>query len=356
MMWRFQDPILGLIVLATGITILVLAWVINGQRPIVYSTSAWQPFVRPTWRVRLRPVLWLLKLGVVIALALAMARPQSGLEQSSINSEGVAIQLVVDRSSSMLSRMSTDGQSNASRLAVVKDVLDAFLLGREDQNVGGRSGDLIGLIAFAGFADIAAPLVTDIDGLAALVKSVQPAQSFEDGTSIGDALYVATLNLIGAEDLVKKTLPEDQQDQFELVSRVIVLLTDGQDGGSRPIQDVAELASQHDIKIYTILINSDMGVSRSIFGTNLIPTMELDGGELKQAAEISGGKYFEASDQNALAEVYAEIDALETVETSETYFQYREESMPWLWLALILLALDRILAATVFGRLPADAA
>jgi Ca-activated chloride channel family protein len=139
-----------------------------------------------SWRLRLRPVLVVARLLCLALLILALARPRKGTVLSEISTEGVAIEAVVDHSGSMNAEMDYSGE-NLNRLEVVKRVLADFVEG-DKKGLGGRTGDLIGLVTFARYADTTCPLVLSHNVLTEFLKKTEiVTMRNEDGTSIGPA-------------------------------------------------------------------------------------------------------------------------------------------------------------------------
>ena len=306
-------------------------------------------------------LLWLPRVLLLLAMAaatIALARPQLGEGKVLTSTDAVAIQLVVDRSGSMALPMSMDGQEMA-RLDVVKRVVRDFLLG-DGKALAGRPADIIGLVQFARYADTACPMVRDHKAVVMLVDAIHTAnQRFEDGTSIGDGLALAAARLHTAEqdlqarhDELKTAAPDD----FRIKSKVIVLLTDGDNNaGTHDPIEAAKLASQWGIKVYTIGLGGDTYmIQRSPFGDMKIPVRgDVDAKTLKAIAEATGGKFFAAQDGAALRNIYAEIDRLEksNIKTID-YTDYTELFTPVAFASLGLLALHTLLGATWLRRTP----
>ncbi|MEM1165667.1 MAG: VWA domain-containing protein [Planctomycetota bacterium] len=269
-------------------------------------------------------------------LVVALARPQSGRGEESTTTEGVAIVMTVDRSNSMSQQMRFDGRM-ARRIDVVKQVLAEFVLGN-DEGLEGRPNDLIGLVSFTAYADTVAPLSSQHDTLVQLAYQIPldagDRLSGTAGTAIGDGLALAAARLVEGE----KSLAAARDDEFELTSKVIVLLTDGQENmGEIAAAAAAEIARELEIKIYPIAIGSD----------------PVDLAVLRTIAERTGGEFALARDGEELREIYERIDELErsTVE-SVTYTSYTERFMPIAVLALVLIACATLLDATLLRRLP----
>lgn len=296
---------------------------------------------------------WLLALAMLAGIV-ALARPQLGEGKVLTSTDAVAIQLLVDRSGSMALPMPMDGQE-MSRLDVVKRVVRDFLQG-DGKGLAGRPADLIGLVQFAGYADTACPMVRDHKALAQLVDAVPLAQRFEDGTAIGDGLALASARLRTAEQDLKSRHTELADEDFRIKSKVIVLLTDGDNNRGRydPVE-AAKLAAQWGIKVYTIGIGSDSyQVMRTPFGDQRIPVRsDVDERTLNAIADATGGKYYRAEDGRALRDIYSDIDRLEksTVKTID-FTDYTELFAPVAMASVCLLGLRGLLGATWLRRSP----
>ena len=314
-----------------------------------------------SWRLRLRFLLSIARILCVGLLIVAIARPRKGTVLSEISTEGVAIEVVVDRSGSMETEMSYQGQK-LTRLGVVKEVLKDFIEG--DKGFKGRSSDLAGLITFARFADTKCPLVHSHNVLVEFLKKTDIVKlENENFTAIGDAIALAAARLKKAEDeilqrKVQLGLSEnDDERNFKIKSKVIILLTDGINnaGDYNPIE-AAELAGEWGIKIYTIGIGSAEAFTtmQTVMGTFRMPArQELDEGLLKMIAENTGGFYGKAGDEKALRNIVKKIDELEKTEVkSIQYTQYAERFGPWTIAALIVLASEILAACTVFRKIP----
>ncbi len=289
---------------------------------------------------RIRLVLPLLRTVALGCLVLAAARPQRADETSRVYAEGVAIQLVLDTSTSMEDTDLSPPGKRLTRLDVVKDVVGRFIHG--DGELSGRPNDLIGLIRFAGYADSICPLTLDRLTLKAILDSVRMVTTREeDGTAIGDALALAVERL---RNLERTT---GSGERLRIVSRVIILLTDGEDNAGllRPVQ-AGELAAHYGVKVYTIMAGT--GALRA-FGGRAIP----EDADLRKIAELSGGKHFRATDDDSLRHVYQEIDKLERTHVEEQRFaRYRDLAGPWLLVAFIALGLQMLLDATLLRKIP----
>ena len=307
----------------------------------------------PTLRQRL---MWLppaLTLASIIFLIIGIARPREGREQTVVDSEGIAIEMVVDRSGSMRALdFQIDGE-HVDRLTAIKNVAGKFVGGGDE--LEGRFNDLVGLITFAGYADGETPptldhafLVSQLDN-AEIVTSRQ-----EDGTAIGDAISLA----------VEKLNALDLRQAEKVKSKIIILLTDGENtaGELDPIQ-AAELAQTMGIKVYTIGVGTkgQAPVPMSTFSGQQVIRMinvNIDEATLTKVADTTGGKYFRATDTDSLEQIYSEIDELEKTKVeSKHYVDYRELAVqpyragimsvpPMILIALALLSARLLLQQT----------
>ena len=317
-------------------------------------------------RLRLRPLQIILRLACIALLIVALARPRKGTVLSEISTEGVAIEVVADRSGSMQTEMDYYGET-LNRFEAVKKVLSDFING-DKKDLAGRNNDLVGLITFARYADTACPMVLTHNVLLEFLKKTEIVRlRSEDGTAIGDAIALAAARLKTAEEDIKKRkarlirageqIPEEQESGFKIKSKVIILLTDGMNNAGEydPVQ-AAELAKEWDIKIYTIGIGSAQAYTtiQTPLGTYKMPTgQNLDERLLKTIAERTGGFYGRADDAKTLHEIVEKIDELEKTEVkSIQYTQYAELFGPWTSAALLLLVLEMLASCTIFRKIP----
>lgn len=316
------------------------------------------------WRRHLRLALPITRSLAVALIVLSIARPQKADEQTRVQTEGVALQLVVDRSGSMSQQDFVDVQGRRqSRLDAVKQVVRGFVEG-DGGRLKGRPDDLIGLIAFAHYADTESPLTHDHQHLVRALDNIElPTTRDEDGTAIGDAL------LLGVERVRNISRRFSGNDAFQIKSRAIVLLTDGeQNRGKYEPLEAAEAAAALGIKIYTIGAAPDFQEQQT-GGLFLQPRtvrvpVEINEELLENVAKKTGGAYFRARDINSLTEIYAEIDRLErSAVDEERYYLYEELAYKgadlggWRWpspllVALVLLAVEIVLANTRLRRIP----
>ena len=339
----------------------------RGSAAVRFSSLANMRQATPSWRLRFRPLLVLLRQLGLACLIVALARPRLGTVLSEISTEGIAIEAVIDRSSSMQAEMAFEGQK-LNRLEVVKRVLGDFVKG-DKKKLRGRAGDLIGLVTFARYANTVCPLILSHDVLLEFMKQTQlvTVQS-EDGTAIGDALALAAARLRKAEEEILRRrqqlgLSEDDSageavpDAFRIKSKVIILLTDGRNNvGDYHPQAAAELAKKWGIKIYTIGIGSSQSFRTvdTILGRMKMPVRdELDEGLLKSIADVTGGFYSRADDVLSLRSIVQRINDLEKSEvTMVQYTQYSERFAHLALAALVCLLLEIMASCTLFRKIP----
>lgn len=309
----------------------------------------------PSLRQRLRHLPLVLRLLALALLVVALARPQMGMEKVYDLNKGIAIEMVVDRSGSMGQEMDFGGRQ-MSRLDVVKEVFAEFVIGNKKE-LAGRPNDLIGMIAFARFADTICPLTLAHDALPGFLATVQGVdRRDEDGTAIGDALALAAARLHTAEEGLARQKGKGQAGGgYVIKSKIIILLTDGENNtGQQTPQEGAALAKEWGIKIYAIGVGGDAAPVRTVFGMPItMPGRGVDKKTLTALAETTGGAFRMAEDGEALRAIYLEIDQLEKSEVeSVRYMDYREYFVPFALIALGLLIVETILGHTLFRRAP----
>lgn len=284
----------------------------------------------------------------LVLLLVALARPQAGSTYDLEVSEGIAIQLLVDVSSSMdMNVRDLEGKSR-SRMDVAKEMVERFIVGDGD-TLNGRGEDLLGLITFARYADTRSPLTFGHDALLQIVRSLDVQERpNEDGTAYGDALALAAARLQNIEEL-QFGQGSVQVDAIE--SRVIILLTDGENnsGAHLPLE-AAGLAKEWGCRIYCISLG-DTEVRRS--GEIAVEDLTAAEQTLKHISDETGGIFRQASDYESLLSVYEEIDRLERSEISTRSYDHVAE---WFWLPLSVAVLSLlgalILEATVLRVVP----
>ncbi len=359
----FNNPwALALLVL---LPVIVWRWVaMRNASAIRFSSTRVFNEITPSLKLRLRWVLPLLRIGAIGLLIVCLAQPRQGRKQTSIDTEGIAIQMLVDRSGSMQAMdFQLQGQP-VDRLAAVKDVAGRFVAGAD--GLEGRGNDLVSLITFARYADSVCPLTLDH---AYLVHSLEQAQIVtqrsEDGTAIGDAIGLAVerLNALEASRRHSGTPP--------VKSKVVILLTDGESNAGLvdPVQ-AAELAATQGVKIYTIGVGTKgrapMPMTDPFTGRTVMQwvRVNIDEAALGRIAQLTGGRYFRATDTASLESIYKEIDQLEKTRIEEKhYVDYKHWAVepihagrwtlpPLLLVAFVVLAAQALLAHTLFRRVP----
>ncbi|NIP95468.1 MAG: VWA domain-containing protein [Akkermansiaceae bacterium] len=310
-----------------------------------------------SWRQKLGALPTVLRLLAIVLLVTAIARPQKGLEQVRDVNKGIAIEMVVDRSSSMGAEMVFE-QQRSNRLEIVKKVFAQFVLGN-GRNLDGRPNDLVGMVSFARYAETTCPLTLAHGALPRFLETVKLAhpRSGEDGTALGDAIALAAARLEKAEEAMARQAP-DREDNYELKSKVMILLTDGrQTAGKRSPLEAAQLAKEWGIKIYTIAVGSEEAVMRrdTLFGQFLQGArgQDADTRTLEAVASETGGRFFEAQNAEALGEIYREIDELERSQIESLRFMdYKELFLPFALGAFLLLGVEVVLSCTIFRKIP----
>jgi len=246
---------------------------------------------------------------VLFLIILGLARPRliDNLQETSVSV--IDMLLVLDISSSMLA---DDFPPN--RLEAVKKTASDFIESRKD--------DRIGILVFAGESFIQCPLTVDKKVLKSLIKEITVASKEHDGTAIGMAIANGTNRLRNSD----------------VESRVMILLSDGSNNaGEIDPKTAAELAAEYDIKIYTIGAGTNQSYTR-IPGRGLIRN-EIDEETLQHIADMTGGKFFRATDVEALASIYAEIDLLERSEIEVKEFTQYKELYGWFLIPAFLMGL-----------------
>jgi Ca-activated chloride channel family protein len=344
-----------------------LAWRRKAQAAVKFSSLRDVRQCPVSLRQRLRPLLNVARIVCIALLIAALARPRKGTVLSEISNKGVAIEIVADRSGSMQTEMDYFSQK-LSRFEVLKRVVSDFITG-DKKGLTGRSGDLIGLVTFARYADTTCPLILSHSVLLEFLKKIEvPRLRSEDGTAIGDAIALAAARLKNAEQELhqlkvklieggEKTLGV-KEDDLKIKSKIIILLTDGMNntGQYAPLQ-AAELAKEWGIKIYTIGIGSDQAYAtiQTPLGAYKVPAEEegLDEGLLKAIAEKTDAFYGRADNAEALHKIVKKIDELEKTEVkSIQYTQYTELFGPWTLAALLVLVVEVLAGCTILRKVP----
>ena len=279
-----------------------------------------------TVRYYLRHLPFALRCAAVALLIVALARPQSVDEGSTSNTEGIDIVLAIDISTSMLAQ-----DLQPDRIQAAKQVAGNFITD--------RPGDRIGLVAFAGEAFTQSPLTTDQGTLQTLLGRLRSGV-VEDGTAIGNGLGTAINRL--------------RESRAE--SKVVILLTDGVNNrGQIAPQTAADIARTLGIRVYTIGVGSEGTApypAIDVWGNvSFVPMkVEIDEKTLTEIAEKTGGKYFRATDNEKLREIYKEIDRLEKSRVEVEHVTRYEERFGGFALAAMLLLVAEFLMRRIWLR------
>lgn len=352
---RFQFPAAFFLL----ILILPMVWLYfrSYKSGISFSTTARAKKTGKTLKQRLLHLPLFIRIIAIILIVFAIARLQAGKEIIHDVSKGIAIEMVVDRSGSMQLMKNIDG-NNYNRLEIVKKAFKEFVNGN-DKSLKGRFNDLIGMVVFARYADTVCPLTLSHHALNKFIDNVKLVSiQSEDGTSVGDAIALAAARLKTAEETLKKQTGQDKK-RYEIKSKIIILLTDGQDTGigNRTPIEAAEMAKEWGIKIYSIgMSGRGWFIIREnpLFGKQKIPyDQPMNTSDLEEVARMTGGMFRMAEDIESLRDIYAEIDKMEKSEIeSVKYMEYKELFIPFALLGLALLLLEVILSNTLFRRIP----
>ncbi|MBU0945418.1 MAG: VWA domain-containing protein [Proteobacteria bacterium] len=304
------------------LTLLPLLAFFRGRRgaasALVFSSTSIAATLAEGRRVGPGRLLAALRLLGLCLLILAFARPQLGNTTTEIEASGIDILLAVDVSGSMQALDFTLKGKSANRLDVVKSVMHTFI--KE------RPNDRIGLLAFGGRPYMVSPLTLDHDWLLQRLDSLSIGM-VEDGTAIGSAIGSGVNRL---------------RDR-EAKSRIMILLTDGMNNaGTVPPLVAAEAAETMDIKVYTIGAGTrgeaPMEVADRFGRKRLVRVkVDIDDETLAQVAEITGGRYFRATDTKSLEKVYEEINTMETTTRTIKKFENYRELFSWFVFASLFL-------------------
>ena len=266
----------------------------------------------------------------VALLIVALARPQTKLSWQDMSTEGIDIVLTMDLSPSMLAK-----DLKPNRLEAAKSVAIEFIDGRET--------DRIGLVVFSGEAFTQCPLTIDHSVLKNLLTSVEP-NFLADGTAIGMGLATGVNRL----------------RESKANSKVIILITDGENNvGSISPLTAAEIAQKYGIRVYTIGVGTK-GMAYSPYSKlpngefifDYVP-VKIDEPLLKEISKMTNGKYFRATNNAGLADIYKQIDLMEKTKFDVTEFRKKkEEFWPFAFFAALLLCIEWLLRNTLMRSIP----
>ena len=326
---HFASPVFlyGLFILP-----LLVAWYFRKNRvdtaDLRYSSLSPFSSLRPTLKERLHHLPFLLRLLVIGALIVALARPQTSASGENVYTEGIDIVLLLDISGSMLAE-----DFSPNRIEAAKQVAQDF--------IDGRQHDRIGLVIFAGQSFTQCPMTLDYHVLKNLLRQVKPGM-VEDGTAIGMAIAQGVNRL------------KDSKAK----SKVMILLTDGVNnrGEIDPIT-AAQIAQTFAIRIYTIGVGT-IGEApypvQTPFGIRYqnMP-VDVDEKTLQQIAGMTDGEYFRATNNRTLRQIYNEIDKLEKTRIEVRQYRSYTELFPiWAGLGMLLMITEFTVRGTLFRKIP----
>ena len=330
---QFASPhYLWLLTLLAPMTAYYVWRTMQGGAAIRISTVAGVLHAPKTVRHYLRHLPFALRAAAFALLVVALARPQDIEQNVRTNTEGIDIVLAIDVSASMLAR-----DFRPDRITAAKEVAGSF--------IADRYGDRIGLVAFAGEAFTQSPLTTDQSTLQTLLARIRSGLIDDSGTAIGNGLATAINRL----------------RESEAKSKVIILLTDGVNNrGQIAPMTAAEIARAQGIRVYTIGVGTEgtapypaVDIYGQPTGDVVMAKVEIDEKTLGAMADLTGGKYFRATDNAKLKAIYDEINQLEKskVEVTER-ISYHERFLVWALAALGALLLEFLLSNLVLKRIP----
>jgi Ca-activated chloride channel family protein len=326
--FEFVNPQLFWLLLVLPLLLLWFFWKRKQQTAVLKISSLKGFDTSKNWLAKLRPLLFVLRLMALALIIVAMARPRTVDESTRIKTtKGIDIVIAIDVSASMLAR-----DLKPNRLEALKTVASRF--------IQARPNDRLGLVEYAGESYTKTPLTSDKNIVLSSLKSIKYNTTITGGTAIGMGLATSVNRL----------------KESRAKGKVIILLTDGvNNSGFIDPKIASELAVEFGIKVYTIGIGSN-GMALSPIG--ILPNgsfqygniqVEIDEDLLKQIAETTGGKYFRASSNTKLEQIYEEINKLEKTEIEETkYKSYDELFRPLVLAAFGLLLFELLLRYTVF--------
>lgn len=327
---RFANPQAFYLLLVIVPMVVYYIWV-RLRRPVSVSVStvAGVAGVPRGLKYYLRHLPFLLRVLAVAAVVVAIARPQTSEDNQNVSTEGIDIVIAFDVSSSMLAK-----DFKPDRLVAAKEMASRFILDRPT--------DRIGLVVFAGESFTQSPLTTDHVSLVNLLSQVESG-IIEDGTAIGNGLATAVSRL----------------KESDAASKVIILLTDGvNNSGQVAPLTAAEIAKTYGIKVYTIGVGTE-GVApypaMDMWGrmTYVQMKVEIDEKVMTEIADMTGGKYYRATDNDKLAEIYDQINALEKSKVDvENFVRYYDDFAPLVLLALGLLVCELLFRYFVLRQIP----
>jgi Ca-activated chloride channel family protein len=325
----FEYPKLLWLLAVPVLLLLHYIWMeLRGRKPHMrVSTSAPWMASGMTPLAVLRHLPFALRTAALVLIIVAIARPRSSSEVEKIDTEGIDIVLAMDVSTSMLAR-----DFKPDRISAAKDIAIEF--------IAQRPSDRMGIVVFAGESYTQCPLTTDRATLINLMKEVQTGL-IEDGTAIGNGLATAVARM----------------KDSDAKSRVVILLTDGvNNSGEVAPQTAAEIAKTYGIRVYTIGVGANGMAPYPVitpWGMDVQQMMvEIDEDLLKKIADATGGRYFRATDNTKLSEIYSEINKMEKARTTIDSFPVYKELFGKYALAALICLLLELLVRLAIRRMP----
>ena len=325
----FEYPKLLWLLLVPALLVGHYLWMeLSSRRPHL-RVSASAPWMRggTSPLAVLRHLPFILRTAALVLIVVAIARPRSSSEVEKIDTEGIDITLAMDVSTSMLAR-----DFNPDRISAAKDIAIEF--------IAQRPSDRMAIVVFAGESYTQCPLTTDRATLINLMKEVQTGL-IEDGTAIGNGLATAVARM----------------KDSDAKSRVVILLTDGvNNSGEVSPQTAAEIAETYGIRVYTIGVGANGMAPYPVmtpWGVEMQKMkVEIDENLLKEIADVTGGRYFRATDNTKLSEIYSEINKMEKARTTIDSFPVYKELFGKYALAALLCLLLEMLVRLLIRRMP----
>ncbi|MBR4740119.1 MAG: VWA domain-containing protein [Bacteroidales bacterium] len=325
----FEYPYLLWLLAIPVLLVLRYLWIeIKGRRAHmrVSALDAWKAGGRSALEL-VRHIPFVLRIAALSLIIVAIARPRSSTTVEKVDTEGIDIMFAMDVSTSMLARDFTP-----DRLSAAKDIAIEF--------IAQRPSDRMGIVVFAGESYTQCPLTTDRATLINLMKDVQ-TDLIEDGTAIGNGLATAVARMKNSD----------------AKSRVVILLTDGVNNMGEIDPNMAtEIAKTYGIRVYTIGVGANGQAPYPVqtpWGIELrnIP-VEIDEPLLKDIAAGTGGRYFRATDNTKLTEIFAEIDKMEKTRTSVDSFPVYKDLFSGYAIAALVCLLLEVLIGAILRRMP----
>lgn len=318
--WLFAVPVL-----------LVLHYIykeLKGKNPHMRVSSAYP------WKASgisvftyLRHLPFIFRIAALSLIIIALCRPRSSSQMEKVDTEGIDIVFAMDISTSMLAM-----DFEPDRIRAAKDIAIEF--------ISQRPSDRMGIVVFAGESYTQCPLTTDRATLINLMKEIDTGV-IDDGTAIGNGLATAVARMM----------------ESDAKSRVVILLTDGvNNSGEVAPLNAAEIAKTYGIRVYTIGVGANGTAPYPVMTPWGIRTqdveVEIDEELLKEVASITGGRYFRATDNTKLAEIYTEINKMEKAKTTIDSFPIYKELFLRFGLAALICLLLELLVKLLIRRMP----